>query len=127
MTTETNDTSDTSRASYRPGPAGEATVQEKDGRWTLIFVRTLRHPPEKVWRLLTDPQESGAAPYMGVGYTGLYGRSGWGFSADFGLVGTQTDSRVKLGRSVTGYQNPDEALREMRLSPLLQLGVSYSF
>ena len=54
MTTEAKDKS---QASYRPGPAGEATVQEKDGRWTLIFVRTLRHSPEKVWRLLTDPQE----------------------------------------------------------------------
>lgn len=79
------------------------------------------------WALLTDPQESGAVPYMGVGYTGLHSKSGWGFSADFGLVGTQTGSRIKLGHSVTGHQNPDEALREMRLSPLLQLGVSYSF
>jgi hypothetical protein len=64
---------------------------------------------------------------MGVGYTGLYSKSGWGFSADFGLVGAQKGSRIKLGHSVTGHQNPDEALREMRLSPLLQLGVSYSF
>jgi uncharacterized protein YndB with AHSA1/START domain len=28
----------------------------KDGeKWTLIIVRELRHPPEKVWQALTDP------------------------------------------------------------------------
>jgi hypothetical protein len=29
---------------------------EKDGeKWTLVLVRDLHHPPEKVWRALTDP------------------------------------------------------------------------
>lgn len=27
-----------------------------DGRWQLRFTRTLRHPPEKVWRALTEPE-----------------------------------------------------------------------
>ncbi len=26
-----------------------------DGRWTLVFTRDLRHPPEKVWAALTEP------------------------------------------------------------------------
>ena len=77
--------------------------------------------------LLAESQETGAAPYVGVGYTALYGKTGWGFSADLGLVGTQPRSPVKLGRAITGQQNLDDAVREMRLSPLLQLGVSYSF
>lgn len=77
--------------------------------------------------LLTEPQETGAAPYVGVGYTALYGKTGWGFSADLGLVGKQSRSTVKLGRAITGQHNLDDAVREMRLSPLLQLGVSYSF
>jgi uncharacterized protein YndB with AHSA1/START domain len=45
------------RERYQAGRAGEATVKERDGRWTLVFVRELRHPPERVWRALTDPAE----------------------------------------------------------------------
>ncbi len=30
--------------------------QLDDGRWQLRFERTLPHPPEKVWRALTEPQ-----------------------------------------------------------------------
>jgi uncharacterized protein YndB with AHSA1/START domain len=46
----------TSRAQYAPGPATGAKIRKKDGQlWTLILVRELRHPPEKVWQALTDP------------------------------------------------------------------------
>jgi len=71
--------------------------------------------------------DAGATPYVGIGYTGLPSKGGWGFSADFGLVATSPGSAVKLGRMVSGNDSVDDALREMRLSPLLQLGVSYSF
>ena len=30
--------------------------QLDDGRWRLRFTRTLPHPPEKVWRALTEPE-----------------------------------------------------------------------
>lgn len=65
-------------------------------------------------------------PYVGLGYTGLAGKGAWGFSADLGLMALSPSSAVKLGRVFTG-QSPDDALRDMRLSPMLQLGVSYSF
>ena len=46
----------TSREQYTPGPAGGARIEKKDGeQWTLVLVRDLRHPPEKVWQALTDP------------------------------------------------------------------------
>src|SRR5437899_12989582 len=33
------------------------TVQQlDDGRWQLCFTRTLPHPPEKVWRAVTEPE-----------------------------------------------------------------------
>jgi hypothetical protein len=67
-------------------------------------------------------ESGGAVPYVGVGYTGLSLRGGWGFSADIGLVG----SGVRFGRSSAGSQ-VDDLLRELRLTPVLQLGVSYSF
>jgi uncharacterized protein YndB with AHSA1/START domain len=30
--------------------------QRDDGRWQLRFTRTLRHPPDKVWRAITEPE-----------------------------------------------------------------------
>ena len=30
--------------------------QLEDGRWRLRFTRTLEHPPEKVWRAITEPE-----------------------------------------------------------------------
>jgi uncharacterized protein YndB with AHSA1/START domain len=44
------------REPYTPGPATGAQVVRKDGeQWTLVLVRELRHPPEKVWEAITDP------------------------------------------------------------------------
>jgi uncharacterized protein YndB with AHSA1/START domain len=44
-----------SRNAYMPGPAAGAEVRKQDDQWTLVLVRELRHPPEKVWKALTDP------------------------------------------------------------------------
>jgi uncharacterized protein YndB with AHSA1/START domain len=41
---------------YTPGPAAGAHVQKDGERWTLVVARELRHPPEKVWRAITDPE-----------------------------------------------------------------------
>ncbi len=45
----------TIREQYTPGPASGAQVRKGGEKWTLILVRELRHPPEKVWQALTDP------------------------------------------------------------------------
>jgi len=45
----------TDHEQYTPGPASGAQVRKGGEKWTLIFVRELRHPPEKVWQALTDP------------------------------------------------------------------------
>jgi uncharacterized protein YndB with AHSA1/START domain len=42
---------------YRPRSEVEAQVRSEGGRWTLVFVRRLKHPPSEVWRALTDPDE----------------------------------------------------------------------
>ena len=70
--------------------------------------------------------DTSTVPYLGVGYTGLSARGGWSFSADLGLS-LNAGSAVKLGRVFTGSQSLDDAVRDMRWSPLVQLGVSYSF
>ena len=40
---------------YTPGPARGARIRKDGENWTLILVRELHHPPEKVWQALTDP------------------------------------------------------------------------
>jgi hypothetical protein len=74
-----------------------------------------------------DASDPGAVPYVGVGYTGLSSKGGWGFSADIGVMALSPGSAVKFGRVFSGNQSLDDLLREMRLSPLVQVGVSYSF
>lgn len=69
-------------------------------------------------------ESAGTLPYVGVGYTGLSVRGGWAFSADLGLVGTTRTPGLQLQRSGPSL---DEVLRDLRLTPTLQLGVSYSF
>ncbi|HET9341371.1 MAG TPA: SRPBCC family protein [Candidatus Eremiobacteraceae bacterium] len=43
------------REQYAPGPASGARVEKDGEKWTLVLVRDLHHPPEKVWRALIDP------------------------------------------------------------------------
>jgi hypothetical protein len=71
--------------------------------------------------------ETATLPYLGLGYTGLSPRGRWSFSADLGMVALYPGNAVKFGRVFSGAQSLDELVREMRLAPMLQLGVSYSF
>lgn len=49
---------------FDPGPLCEASTQFQDGRVTLVLARDFDHPPEDVWRALTDPARVRAwAPY----------------------------------------------------------------
>jgi uncharacterized protein YndB with AHSA1/START domain len=43
------------REQYTPGPASGAEVRKDGETWTLVLVRELRHPREKVWQAITDP------------------------------------------------------------------------
>jgi hypothetical protein len=74
---------------------------------------------------LPTEASAGALPYLGVGYTGLSARGGWGFSADLGLIGAAPRTPgLQWQRSGPSL---DEMLRDLRLTPTVQLGVSYSF
>ena len=76
----------------------------------------------------SDPAgDTATLPYLGLGYTGLAARSGWSFSADLGLVAQSPGNASRLGRALGGGQSLDEAVRDLRLAPLFQVGVSYSF
>jgi len=62
------------QAQYAPGPAHAAQVRKEGDKWTLILVRELRHPPEKVWQALTDPAHLREwAPFIVDGSLGTVG------------------------------------------------------
>jgi hypothetical protein len=73
----------------------------------------------------TGADAASASPYLGLGFSGAPWHNGLSISADIGLVA----ERPGLGgsRAVFGAQAMDNAVRELRLSPLLQLGVRYAF
>jgi uncharacterized protein YndB with AHSA1/START domain len=52
------------RSTYQPTPLTTVDYAADGDRWTLVFVRDLRHPPEKVWAALTEPARLAEwAPY----------------------------------------------------------------
>jgi uncharacterized protein YndB with AHSA1/START domain len=42
---------------FTPSPAQPIATERDGDRWTLVFVRELRHSPEVVWAALTDPAQ----------------------------------------------------------------------
>jgi len=40
---------------FDPGPPVDVDCEPSGDRWTLVFVRDFRHPPDKVWAALTEP------------------------------------------------------------------------
>jgi uncharacterized protein YndB with AHSA1/START domain len=88
------------RESFAPGPLAEVDCRPAaDGRWTLVFVRDLRHPPEKVWAALTDPaQLSEWAPFDADRDLGTTG--------DATLTMIDGDVSEKLAASVRRAERP---------------------
>ena len=68
-----------------------------------------------------------ALPYIGLGYTSLSAREGWGLSADIGLGGQRPGERVRFGAGNPTAAQFENMLNDLRLAPVIQLGVSYAF
>lgn len=67
-------------------------------------------------------------PYFGLGWTQLWAKSRWSLTADLGVVAENPGGVLPLGRALLGQAGrADAAWRELRLSPVLQLGLSYAF
>ncbi len=83
--------------------------------------------------LLTGPRSpltgyaTDTSPYLGLGYTGLALKGGWGVTADIGLTLDNLAGSSRGSRALFGNQGYDGTSRELRLSPLLQFGVRYAF
>jgi len=63
-------------------PTGDAVLEPSGDRWRLRFTRQLAHPPEDVWRALTEPEQlrawfpDGIAGDWRVGATLTFGPAG---------------------------------------------------
>ena len=80
---------------YTPGPASGAQVRKDGDKWTLILVRDLRHPPEKVWRALTEPAHLREwAPFDAAGNLGTEGST-----VKLTWVGTEQSFDAKVTRA----------------------------
>lgn len=76
----------------------------------------------------TDPGDAGSTlPYLGLGFTSVGAAGGWGFTADVGVVAHAGSDGTGFGRAQLGNHSLDAAIRTLRLTPVLQLGVRYSF
>lgn len=68
-----------------------------------------------------------AQPYLGLGYSSLAPRAGWAFSADIGLGRWAPADRPRLGPGGPSDSQVERLLDDLRLSPVIQLGVRYAF
>jgi Activator of Hsp90 ATPase homolog 1-like protein len=83
------------REQYAPGPASGAQVRKDGDKWTLILVRELRHPPEKVWPALTDPAHLREwAPFAADGCLGRVGAT-----VNLTWVGTAQVTETRVTRA----------------------------
>jgi hypothetical protein len=66
-------------------------------------------------------------PYLGLGYSSASLWRSLSVSADVGLVAARPAGLAGVGRAMLGNQAMEAAVRDLRLAPVLQLGVRYSF
>ncbi|MEO7055906.1 MAG: hypothetical protein ABI143_03800 [Caldimonas sp.] len=71
--------------------------------------------------------ETKTMPYVGLGYSNIWPKSGWRFNADLGVISHNPGSANGIGRVLGGSQSLDDLVRDLRLAPVLQLGVAYTF
>lgn len=74
---------------------------------------------------LQRSEAAGPLPYLGVGYGGLLIGSGLSVQADLGLVAAS--GTVRFGRSLQSGPAIEDLIRELRLAPVVRVGVSYAF
>jgi uncharacterized protein YndB with AHSA1/START domain len=98
------------REKYEPGPADMAKVQKVGETWKLLLIKDLRHPPEKVWRALTEPEHLREwAPFDASGDLGKVGtvQTTW--------VGAPTPIETRITRAdapkVLEYESGGNAMR----------------
>ena len=71
--------------------------------------------------------ETAAQPYLGLGYNSQDAWRGLSVTADLGVAAARAAGLGGVGRALAGQQGWDQAVREMHLTPRVQLGIRYAF
>lgn len=79
-----------------------------------------------LWGPATANDAAIAQPYAGIGYSGVGQRGDWGFNADLGLSAQNPGAALQLGRMFNGASLGD-TVHDLRLQPMIRLGMNYSF
>jgi hypothetical protein len=101
----------------RTSALADSSVLRAGRGLNLTFLRSQRAPSSNASFAELAPASLGATPYLGVGWSSSSLTGAWGLSADLGF----TAGRGAPSRSL------DELLRDLRLAPVMNLGVSYAF
>lgn len=85
--------------------------------------------PQKPFTLfdaqVADPPSQ---PYLGLGYSRGNGpRSPWSLSADVGFTSPSGNNGQRLRGVLTGTQGLEDAMRDLRWSPVMAVNVRYAF
>lgn len=70
---------------------------------------------------------TGTVPYLGLGFTSAAWLRTLSLTADLGWVAEQPSAAAGVGRALFGIQGKESDWREMRLSPVLQVGLRYTY
>ena len=108
-------------ATAASGPPLPAGIYRRDADW-LAQPFALGTPSSRAWVETPTPQ-----PYLGLGYTRQSLDGSWAWNADVGMVATNSETWSDWGRALLGPSRLDEAVRNLKLRPILQLGMRYRF
>ena len=75
----------------------------------------------------TSNDSTAPLPYLGLGFSSAASNAGLSVSADLGVVAEGASPFAGAARTLLGLQGADSARRDMRLSPLLQVAMRYTF
>ena len=109
------------------GPRAQLWAGQAGGNGNGFSIGSQPYGPSALPTTNDPGADAVTLPYLGLGYTGVSLRSGWRFSADLGLVAQNPGNASRFGRALGGGQSLDDAVRDLRISPLLQVGASYAF
>lgn len=101
------------------GFPGLATAPTVGLEWSRASIRAAAN--------IASAQSWSVTPYIGIGYSAVALRGSWGFSADLGLAGSRPSGLRTQHDNAFGSQGLTDLLRELRMTPLLQIGASYAF
>ena len=66
-------------------------------------------------------------PYLGIGYSDYSLQERLGLLGRYRLVVQSPGNALGVGRVLSGTQGVEDLVRELRMAPMVQFGVNYSF